>query len=99
MQVIFLIDAHTLSAEDSIDGVKMNVNLYAAIYSLDGKMLGNRGIKIDRMFDAASYRQILDKGMMVPIDMDVPAGGTEIRLAVVDNKTGYIGTVSGAVGR
>jgi VWFA-related protein len=95
MQVIFLIDAHTLSAEDSLDGVKMNVNLYAAIYNLDGKMLGNRGIKIDRMFDAASYQQILAKGMMVPIDMEIPAGGTELRLAVLDNKTGFIGTVSG----
>jgi VWFA-related protein len=95
MQVIFLIDAHTLSAEDSIDGVKMNVNLYVAIYSLDGKMLGNRGIKIDRMFDAASYQQILARGMMVPIDMEIPAGSTELRLAVLDNKTGFIGTVSG----
>jgi VWFA-related protein len=95
MQVIFLIDAHTLFAEDSVDGVKMNVNLYAAIYSLDGKMLGNRGIKIDRMFDAASYQQILARGMMVPIDMEIPAGSTELRLAVLDNKTGFIGTVSG----
>jgi VWFA-related protein len=95
MQVIFLIDAHTLSAEDSSDGVKMNVNLYAAIYSSDGKMLGNQGIKIDRMFDAASYKQILSKGMMVPIDMKIPSGGTELRLAVLDNKTGFIGTVSG----
>src|SRR5580658_1049308 len=95
MQVIFLIDAHTLFAEDSVDGVKMNVNLYAAIYSLDGKMLGNRGIRIDRMFDAASYQQILARGMMVPIDMEIPAGSTELRLAVLDNKTGFIGTVSG----
>lgn len=95
MQVTFLIDAHTLSAEDSGDGVKMNVNLYATIYSLDGKMLGSRGIKIDRLFDAASYKQILAKGMMVPIDMEIPAGGTELRLAVLDNKTGFIGTVSG----
>jgi VWFA-related protein len=99
MQVIFLIDAHTLSAEDSVDGVKMNVNVYAAIYSLDGKMLGNQGIKIDRMFDAASYQQILAKGMMVPIDMEIPAGGTVLRLAVLDNKTGFIGTVSGPLGQ
>jgi VWFA-related protein len=99
MQVIFLIDAHTLSAEDSVDGVRMNVNLYAAIYSLDGKMLGNQGIKIDRMFDAASYQQILAKGMMVPIDMEIPAGGTVLRLAVLDNKTGFIGTVSGPLGQ
>ncbi|MGA3093474.1 MAG: VWA domain-containing protein [Terriglobales bacterium] len=94
MRVIFLIDAHTLSAEDSIDGVKMNVNLYAVIYSSDGKMLGNRGIKISRMFDAASYKQILAKGMMVPIDMEIPAGSSELRLAVLDNRTGFIGTVS-----
>jgi VWFA-related protein len=99
MQVIFLIDARTLSAEDSIDGVKMNVNLYVAIYSLDGKMLGSQGIKIDRTFNAASYKQILAKGMMVPIDMEIPAGGTELRLAVLDNKTGFIGTVSGPVGQ
>jgi VWFA-related protein len=104
MQVTFLIDAHTLSVEDSgdgvkIDGVRMNVNLYAAIYSADGKMLGNRGIKIDRVFDAASYQQILAKGMMVPIDIEIPAGGTELRLAVLDNKTGSIGTVSGPLGQ
>jgi hypothetical protein len=77
----------------------MNVSLFAAVYNAGGKMLGNRGIRVDRAFDAASYKQILDKGMMVPIDMDLPAGGTEIRLAVVDNKTGSIGTVSGTVGQ
>jgi hypothetical protein len=35
----------------------------------------------------------------VPIDMEIPAGGTELRLAVLDNKTGFIGTVSGPVGQ
>jgi VWFA-related protein len=103
MRVTFLVDAHTLSSELELElepeegggGVKMNVSLFAAVYDSGGKMLGNRGVKVDRAFDAASYKQILDKGMMVPIDMDLPAGGTEIRLAVVDNKTGFIGTVSG----
>jgi hypothetical protein len=99
MRVTFLLDAHTLSSEPEEDGngAKMNVSLFAAVYDLGGKMLSNRGIKVDRTFDAVSYKQIMDKGMMVPIDMDMPAGGTEIRLAVVDNKTGFIGTVSGAV--
>ncbi|MGB6387684.1 MAG: VWA domain-containing protein [Terriglobales bacterium] len=101
MRVTFLVDAHTLSSEREEDGngAKMNVGLFAAVYNSGGKMLGNRGIKVDRAFDAASYKQILDKGMMVLIDMDMPVGGTEIRLAVVDNKTGFIGTVSGAVGQ
>jgi VWFA-related protein len=99
MRVVFLIDAHTLSAEDSSTGTKMNVSLFAAVYNSGGKMLGNRGIKVDRAFDAASYKQILDKGIMAPIDMDLPSGATELRLAVVDNKTGFIGTVSGPLGQ
>jgi hypothetical protein len=54
---------------------------------------------VDRAFDAATYQQILDKGMMVPIDIEVPSGGNQLRLAVLDNKTGFIGTVTGPLGQ
>ena len=37
--------------------------------------------------------------MLVPIDMELPPGGSEVRLAILDNKTGFIGTVSGPVGQ
>ncbi len=97
IRVIFLVDAHTLSAEDAGGGKKMNVNLYASLYNAAGKNMGTRTIKVDRTFDAATYQQLLDKGMMVPIDMDKPAGGQSLRLAVLDNKTGFIGTASGEV--
>jgi VWFA-related protein len=97
MRIIFLVDAHTLSAEDAGGGKKMNVNLYAGVYSADGKNIGTRSLKIDRTFDAATYQQILDKGIMVPIDMDKPADGQSLRLAVLDNKTGFIGTASGMI--
>ncbi|MBI1740121.1 MAG: hypothetical protein HYR57_04485 [Candidatus Koribacter versatilis] len=78
---------------------KMNVSLYASVYGPNGKNLGTRSTKVDRAFDAATYQQILDKGMMVPIDMEIPAGGKELRLAVLDNKTGLIGTVTGPLGQ
>jgi VWFA-related protein len=99
LRVIFLVDAHTLTAEDACCGKKMNVILYASVYSADGKNMGTRSLKVDRTFDAATYQQLLDKGMMVPIDLDIPAGGKELRLAVLDNKTGFIGTVSGPFGQ
>jgi VWFA-related protein len=99
MRVIFLVDAHTLTAEDAGGGKKMNVILYASVYSADGKNMGTRSLKVDRTFDAATYQQLLDKGMMVPIDMDKPTGGQVLRLAVLDNKTGFIGTASGTVGQ
>ncbi len=99
VRVVFLVDAHTLSAEDTSGGKKMNVSLYASAYNSNGKNLGTRSIKVDRVFDAATFQQILDKGMMVPIDMDLPAGASQLRLAVLDNKTGFIGTATGAPGQ
>lgn len=99
VRVIFLVDALTLTAEDAGGGKKMNVSLYASVYNSAGKNMGTRSIKVDRTFDAATYQQILDKGMMVPIDMEIPAGSKEVRLAVLDNKTGFIGTVSGPIGQ
>jgi VWFA-related protein len=99
VRVVFLVDAHTLSAEDSGANKKMNVTLYAGLYDASGKSLGVRSTKVDRAFDAATYRQILDEGMLVPLDMDLPAGANQLRLAVLDNKTGFIGTATGTPGQ
>jgi hypothetical protein len=99
VRVVFLVDAHTLTAEDSGGNKKMNVIFYAGLYDSGGKSLGIHSIKVDKAFDAATYQQIVDKGMMVPIDMDIPAGAKELRLAVLDNKTGFIGSVSGPLGQ
>ena len=56
-------------------------------------------MKVEHAFDAATYQQLIDKGMMVPLDMEMPAGGQSLRLAVLDNKTGFIGTASGPLGQ
>jgi VWFA-related protein len=98
MRVVFLVDAHTLSAEDSGGKKKMSVAMYAGIYDGNGKSLGMRSTKVDQAFDDATYQQILAKGMMVPIDMEMPTGATELRAAVLDNKTGFIGTANGPLG-
>ncbi len=97
VRVVFKLDAHTLTAEDSGGSKKMNVSVYASLYDANGKNLGTRGQKIDQTFDAATYQKILDQGMIVPVDMALPAGATEVRAAVLDGKTGYIGTASGAI--
>jgi|SRR5580658_2053981 VWFA-related protein len=95
-KVVFLVDAHTLATEDTSGGKKMNVNFYAGVYSADGKNLGGAStIKVDHTFDAASYQQVLDKGLMVQLDIAAPPDGKQLRLVVLDNKTGLLGTVSG----
>ena len=63
------------------------------------KNLGTRTMKVDRGFDAGTDQQILEKGMMVPIDLEGPPEGNQLHLAVLDNQTGFIGTVSGPLGQ
>jgi VWFA-related protein len=99
MRVVFKVDAHTLSAEDASGNKKLNVNFYATVWGVGEKSLAAQSIKVDKSFDAATYQQILDHGMLVPVDIQIPAGGKELRLAVLDNKTGFIGTVSGPLGQ
>ncbi len=95
-RVVFLIDAHTLSTEDVSGGKRINVTFYSGVYNSSGKNLGGaRSIKVEHTFDAATLQQVLDKGLMVPLDIDAPSDGKEIRLVVLDNKTGLIGSVRG----
>jgi VWFA-related protein len=93
--VDFLVDAHTLSAEDVSGGnKKFNVVLYAACFSSDGKMLGNQSLKVDQAFDAGTYLQILEKGMLLHLDLKPPAGASQLRMAVEDNRTGHTGSLT-----
>jgi VWFA-related protein len=93
--VDFLVDARTLSTEDVSGGnKKFNVVLYAAIFTPDGKMLGNQSLKVDQAFDAATYQQIVEKGMLLHMDLTPPPGKSELRMAVRDNRTGNTGTLS-----
>ena len=91
----FLVDAHTLSTEDVSGGNnKFNVVLYAASFAPDGKMLGNQSIKVDQAFDAGTYQQILVKGMLLHMDLKPPAGASQLRMAVEDNRTGHTGSLT-----
>ena len=93
--VDFLVDARTLSTEDVSGGnKKFNMVLYAAIFAPDGKMLGSQSLKVDQAFDVATYQQIVGKGMLLHMDLNLPPGKNELRMAVRDNRTGNTGTLT-----
>jgi hypothetical protein len=91
--VTFLVDASTLSAEDASGSKHLNVSMYATIYSPSGKMLSNRSQKVDQSFDAHTYQQILQHGLMLHLDVDPQPGKNQLRLAVQDERTGMVGTI------
>jgi VWFA-related protein len=93
--VDFLVDARTLATEDVSGGnKKFNVVIYTAIFSADGKMLGSQSLKVDQAFDAATYQQIIGKGMLLHMDLNQPPGKNQLRMAVRDNHTGHTGSLS-----
>jgi len=92
--VTFLVDANTLSTEDAPGGKRLNLAMYATIYSPTGKMLLNLSQKVDQAFDANTYQQILQQGLMLHMDLDPQPGNNQIRLAVQDNRTGLVGTIN-----
>lgn len=91
--VDFLVDASTLSAEDASGGKKLNVAFYAAVFSSDGKMLGNRSMKVDQAFDAKTYQQLVEHGLLLHMDVDPQPGSNQLRLGVQDNRTGLVGSL------
>jgi hypothetical protein len=92
--VTYLVDANTLSAEDASGGKRLNVVFYATIYSPTGKMLTNNSQKVDHVFDAGTYQQVIDHGLMLHMDLDPQPG--QLRLAVQDARTGLVGTITAA---
>ena len=91
--VDFLVDANTLSTEDASGGKKLNVAFYAAVYSPEGKMLSNRSMKVDQAFDANTYQQILQHGLLLHMDLDAQPGTNQVHLGVQDVRTGMVGTL------
>lgn len=89
----FLVDASTLSAEDDSGGKKLNVAFYVTMFSPQGKMLAQRSQKVDRAFPLEVYKQIVEKGMLLHMDIDPQPGSAQVRLAVQDNRTGLVGTI------
>jgi hypothetical protein len=89
----FLVDANTVSAEDASGGKKLNVEFYAVVYSPDGKMLGNRSMKVDQAFDANTYQQLVQHGLLLHMDVDSHPGNNQLRLGVQDNRTGVVGSL------
>ena len=91
--VDFLVDAGTISAEDAGNGKKLNIAFYAAVFSPDGRMVGNRSMKVDQTFDASTFQQLMQHGLLLHMDLDPHPGNNELRLGVQDNRTGLVGSL------
>jgi len=92
--VTFLVNPKTISYEDDANGgKKLNVDLYAMAVGPDGRVAKDVGQTINTAINAEQYGQLQQQGLMVPLDLPLPKGDYTIKLAVRDNRTGFVGTV------
>lgn len=95
--VSFLVDPRTVSAADSSGGKKLNLVIYAAVFSPEGKMLDNASQKVEQVFKEDVYQQILQRGILLHMDLNPQSGKNQLRLAVLDLSTGMVGTINAAM--
>ncbi len=91
--VDLLIDPSSVSAIDASGGKKLNLAVYAAVFSPEGKILQSTSQKVDQTFKDEVYQQILQKGILLHLDVDKTPSDNDLRLAVQDVHTGMVGTI------
>jgi VWFA-related protein len=93
LAVDFLVDANTLSMQDANGGKKFDVNFYAAFFSATGKMLSNTSMHADEVLNADDYKQMMQRGMQLHMKLPFQKDAAGLRLAVRDNRTGFMGSI------
>lgn len=96
-RIEFLVDPNTISFADDANGKKLNVSFYVASCANDGKILNLKGANLERAYTLENIREFLRDGMRLKLDVDAPAGTRDLHIAVRDNRTGYIGTLTAAL--
>src|SRR5882724_2031278 len=93
--VKFLVPASSFTAEDAGDGKRhIRLDFYAVAFLPDGKSVSNVGKTVDATLEADQFEQLRQQGLLLPMEVSLTPGNYSLRLAVRDNRTGYVGTVN-----
>lgn len=91
--VDFLVDMHTLNAElDSHQTRKYQLDFHVVAFTPQGKLAGRKDVHLIAPVKADHYAGMLQNGLPFHADLPLPAGQYRLRLAVRDDRTGFLGT-------
>lgn len=93
--VQFLVRTESITSEDAANGGRqLNLDFFAAAFTLDGKPAANVGQTVNTAVTAEQFAQIQQQGLLLPLEVPLPPGQYQLHLAVRDNRTGYFGTLT-----
>jgi len=88
----FIVDPSTISARDDGGGKNLAVEFHAAAYGANRKVAGQKDVAIKPTLKPADFTRIQQQGLPYHVDVELPPGRYLLRLGVVDQHSGYIGT-------
>ena len=91
--VDFIVDPTTISTEDAGGaGRRLALEFHVAAYGADRKMAGQKDVAIKPTLKPAEFTRIQQQGLPYHVDVELPPGRYTLRLGVVDQHSGVIGT-------
>jgi hypothetical protein len=95
--VKFLVRPDSIVVEEGKDGAKVDLDFVVAAITADGRLAAREAKTVSSSLDAAQYAQVKERGLLLPIEVSLPPGSYNLRLAVRDNHTGYLGTLTAPI--
>ncbi len=91
--VQFLVDAKTLSFEETSDGRRrFDADFLVAAFGPDGKVAKSLNHTVGAPLSAPSYAHAMEQGLPYEMKLELEPGSYQLRLIVRDNRTGFVGT-------
>jgi hypothetical protein len=95
----FAISAQDLRLENSADGVRhRNIEVMVVAYDLDGALLNSFRKKSELVLDSKAYLEVMQIGLQMHREIDVPEGQVLLRTGFYDLNSGKAGTLGTWVG-
>jgi hypothetical protein len=95
----FAISAQDLRLENSADGVRhRNIEVMVVAYDLDGALLNSFRKKSEIVLDSKAYLEVMQIGLQMHREIDVPEGQVLLRTGFYDLNSGKAGTLGTWVG-
>ena len=88
------VEPSTMSFSQNGDKQQINLDFFIVAVGLDGKIVSNSGKTVDVALEPEQYQQVMKQGLMVPFELDLAPGEYQIRMAVRDNRSGALGTLT-----
>ncbi len=88
------VEPSTISFFPNGDKRQMNLDFFVVAVRADGNIVSNTGKTVEVALEPGQYEQVIKQGLLVPFELELAPGEYQIRMAVRDNRSGALGTLT-----